>query len=234
MLAKPLEKELAIKLRKQGLSYSEILKSVSVSQASLSLWLRDVNLDDEAKKRLIRISREGILRGAKIKKDARISVEKNIREDAAKDIDKLSNQTLLLMGAALYWAEGSKQKTHNVSAKVIFSNSDDKMIKFFYQWLVKICKIPLEDLHFEIYVHKNGPVVSEQKRYWSNVLGIGLQYFDKVYFKKGNINSYRRNKGIDYHGVLRIKVRRSTNLNRKIMGWVFAAHEQFINYSEVV
>ena len=38
------EKEQAIKLRKKGLSYSEIRKSVPVSKDTLSRWCRDVVL----------------------------------------------------------------------------------------------------------------------------------------------------------------------------------------------
>ena len=36
------EKRLAIKLRKQGYSYKEILEQVHVSKSTISLWCRDV------------------------------------------------------------------------------------------------------------------------------------------------------------------------------------------------
>jgi transposase len=39
MVSKDNEKETAVKLRKQGYSYTEILKKVSVSKATLSEWL---------------------------------------------------------------------------------------------------------------------------------------------------------------------------------------------------
>lgn len=42
----------------------------------------------------------------------------------------------------------------------------------------------------------------------------------KIYLKKNKVNSYRKNKGEGYHGVLRITVKKSTDLNRKVMGLV--------------
>ena len=52
MIEKTQEKQRAITLRKQGLSYNEILKKVPVSKSSLSLWLRSVGLAKEQKQRL--------------------------------------------------------------------------------------------------------------------------------------------------------------------------------------
>jgi hypothetical protein len=44
---KVLEKGKAIQLRKQGKTFSEILREVSVSKGSLSYWLRDIKLTNE-------------------------------------------------------------------------------------------------------------------------------------------------------------------------------------------
>lgn len=234
MLSKPQEKKRAIKLRQKGLSYSEILKLVPVSQATLSLWLRNIRLDEEAKKRLLRIQHEGIMRGANRKKDVRILLEKSIKESAAKDVGKLSHQALLLMGAALYWAEGSKQKIHNVSTGMIFSNSDERMLKFFYRWLTKICEIDISDIYFELYIHRNAAGdINSHRQYWAVILGVKFDDLYRVRYKSGNIESFRKNKLVNYHGLIRIRVRNSTNLNRKIMGWALSAQEQFTNNSGI-
>lgn len=45
-------KRRAIKLRKQGLSYSEIRKKVRVSKSTLSRWCRDVAITEEQALRL--------------------------------------------------------------------------------------------------------------------------------------------------------------------------------------
>jgi len=44
MIFKFKEKEKAIKLRKRGFSYSEILREIPVAKSTLSLWLRSVGL----------------------------------------------------------------------------------------------------------------------------------------------------------------------------------------------
>ena len=53
-MAKVSEKKKAIELRKQGLSYSEIRKIVTVAKSTLSLWLRSVGL---AKRHIRRIKK---------------------------------------------------------------------------------------------------------------------------------------------------------------------------------
>ena len=50
--------------------------------------------------------------------------------------------------------------------------------------------------------------------------GYSTLKFDKIYFKKHVVKSTRHNTQESYHGLLRVRVKRSTNLNRKIMGWI--------------
>jgi len=53
MILKLQEKEKAILLRKEGLSYNEILKQVPVAKSSLALWLQSIELSEKQKQRLI-------------------------------------------------------------------------------------------------------------------------------------------------------------------------------------
>jgi len=48
-----------------------------------------------------------------------------------------------------------------------------------------------------------------------------------VSWKRHKINTKRTNIGKDYFGVLRVYVRRSVNLNRKISGWIEGIVEGF-------
>ncbi|MDD3728951.1 MAG: hypothetical protein PHH50_01355 [Candidatus Pacebacteria bacterium] len=52
MTQKIKEKEKAIKLRKKGLSYNDILKEIPVAKSTLSLWLRDVGLSKRQRQKL--------------------------------------------------------------------------------------------------------------------------------------------------------------------------------------
>ena len=49
---KTLLKERAIKLRREGLSYSEILQKIPVAKSTLSLWLRSIGLSKKQVQRL--------------------------------------------------------------------------------------------------------------------------------------------------------------------------------------
>jgi len=219
MLAKLKEKEIAIELRKQGHSYSEILKKVPVAKSTLSLWLRSVGLAEKQRQRLTEKKRRGQLKGAQAKRKQRILLTEKIKDEAVKEIGKINKREVWLIGTALYWAEGTKQKENNPSQKVRFSNFDPRMIKLFLKWLREIYSIPLENLNFEIYIHETANI-EEAKKYWSNVLNLPITKFQKVRLKKHKIKTNRKNINKNYYGLLAISVKRSTNLNRKIMGWI--------------
>lgn len=219
MILKTKEKEKAIKLRKQGFSYSEILRKVPVAKSTLSLWLRSIGLAKRQKQRLTEKKLNAMKLGWEACRQKRLRTTEEIKTKARNEIGKLSNRELWLIGIALYWAEGTKQKENNPSQKVRFSNSDPLMIKVFFRWLRKICKIPLRDLGFEIYIHETADI-EEAKKYWSCILNLSVKNFQKIRLKKHKINTKRRNIGNKYHGLLAITVKRSTNLNRKIQGWI--------------
>lgn len=221
MILKAKEKEKAIKLRKRGFSYSEILGKIPVAKSSLSLWLRNVGLTKRQRQRLTQKKLAAVLKGAQAKRNYRLAVTEKIKNKARSEIAKLSNRELWLIGATLYWAEGAKQKEHNVSQKVKFSNSDPKMIKIFLKWLQSICKIPKSEIYFRVSLHETAAdKLKEVQKYWSNVTGFPIKNFQKIYWKKHKINTKRKNVGKKYFGLLNIYVRKSTNLNRKILGWI--------------
>jgi hypothetical protein len=122
MIAKDQEKKKAVSLRKEGYSYNEILKVVPVAKSTLSLWLREVGLSIRHKQRLTEKKLVAARKGGLAKRQWRVRLEKSIKEKALQDITGISEYELLILGTALYWAEGSKQKEHLVSVGVIFSN----------------------------------------------------------------------------------------------------------------
>ena len=218
-IEKQKEKSNAVALRKDGFSYNEILKIVPVAKSTLSLWLRSVGLARKQKQRLTMLKMEAALRGAKAKKVKRQIKTIEIKNIAIRDIRRITKRELWLIGVALYWAEGSKQKEHLVSQQVRFSNSDPLMIKLFLRWLSLICGISLDNVEFELYIHKTADIKSAQK-FWLNVLRIPSVRLQKVRIKKNKINTKRKNIGKQYHGLISIRVRRSTDLNRRIDGWI--------------
>jgi len=125
-----------------------------------------------------------------------------------------------LIGIALYWAEGTKQKEKSVSQSVVFSNSDPLMVDFFLRWLLRTINIPQEQIYFELVIHENHKNRHKEIiNFWSKKLRLPKEKFDRIYLKKNLVKTVRKNLLEGYFGLIRIRVRKSTNLNRKISGW---------------
>jgi hypothetical protein len=222
------------KLRYKGFSYSEIRQFIHVSKSSLSLWLKDIILTEEQIKRLRRKGEVARLLGSKALKDARIKRQKRIISKAISEVKPLNISDLWLVGVMLYWAEGAKQKEYHPSQRVCFSNSDPAMLILFLSWLRRCLCINPEDILLEIYIHETYKRTREELlKYWSNTTELPLGKFNKVYYKKNKVHSYRKNRGEGYHGVLRISVKRSTDLNRQITGWIYGVCER-LSISDII
>lgn len=219
MLLKKAEFEAAVSLRLEGKSYSEIANKVQVSKSTLSLWLRDVALEEPIKKILEAKKYQGQRRGGFAKKTLRLQDQRAIELKALKEIDNINKRELWLLGIIAYWCEGSKQKESNVSQRVIFTNSDPILLRLFVKWLKEICGINESDILYSIYIHESADI-DKALVYWSETIDVLKNNFSRTIIKKHITQTNRKNTGNSYHGLIRIAVRRSTNLNRKIKGWV--------------
>jgi hypothetical protein len=216
----PVLKIQAIRLRKEGLTYSEILTQIPVAKSTLSLWLQDVGL---SKKQVHRITEKKLLaalHGGEIKRQNRIVKTEQIHRDAIASIGKISKRELWLMGVMLYWAEGSKEKEHHIGSGVRFTNSDTAMVRVFLRWLTDICHIDKKDIIFDITIHTSHKHRTAQIiNHWVSETGYPPSYFLRTYYKQGNPKTKRANTGDSYFGIVRISVRSSSSLLRKIAGW---------------
>lgn len=214
-------KEKAIKLRKQGHSYSDILKVVPVAKSTLSTWLRDVGLSKPQQQRLTAKKLAAAKRGGAVRKKMRIDTTTEIVNRSKKQIGVISRRELFLIGVVLYWAEGTKEKEGTPGSGIQFTNSDPKMLRIFLLWLRSVCKIDEEKIHFQVYLHEtNNSRVREVVEYWSKSLNVTEDRLSKVYYKRNKILTNRKNTGEYYFGLVRIKVRGSSGLVRSISGWV--------------
>lgn len=219
MISKSQEKEKAVKFRKQGWSYSEILQQIPVAKSTLSLWLHSVGLSKKQKQRLTKKKLAAMKRGSMRCHAIRMERWKAIKEKAVQEINNISEREKWFLGIALYWAEGSKEKEYTKATNLKFSNSDPLMIKFFQKWLLEFLNLKSDDLRYELYIHKKADW-QKAKMYWINQLGIDSSKI-KVYFKKYNPNSKRKNVNDSYKGLIRICVLGGgVDLFRKIDGWV--------------
>lgn len=213
-------KERAILMRRQGKSYGEILAEIPVAKSTLSLWFRSVDLSKRQIQKNTEKRTAAALRGAQSRRNARLKSVSDSASIGREDVGTLSERELWLIGTALHWAEGSKQNAKSPSAGIIFGNSDPRMLTVFLRWL-EYLGVPKDAIRYELYMHIDRKSdMDEFRLWWSQQLGIPMIPADCVYMKKGNIRTKRTNVGDLYHGLLRIKVRSSTALNRKVGGWI--------------
>ena len=216
-VAKHKERQQAIDLRMQGLSYSEILKRVPVAKSSLSLWLHSVGLSKTQHQRITEKKLAGMKRGWETRRRQRVERMKDIHVEALREAKRFLKDPLFVLGTALYWAEGTKQKEWNKSQLISFSNMDPRMHDVFLLWVEKYFHQNRNDLIYQLYIHPSADI-SHAAKHWKTSLKITPQRFS-VYMKPPNTRSPRHNQGAQYHGLMRILIPQSTDLNRRVSGW---------------
>jgi hypothetical protein len=208
----------AIRLRRQGLSYSEIQKIVSVSKASLSLWLNTIPLTLKQKKRLAQLSLVGQVAGAKAQHEKRLKRLQQLEKEVQNELSKLLPNPFFTLGLALYWAEGSKQKPWHLNQRTSVSNSDPLLILTIRKWFTQYCSISKNDFIYRLYVHITAD--REKARLeWAKILNINPEVI-AVSFKKHKIQAYHPHD--HYKGQMVMSVRKSVWLNRRIELWTKA------------
>lgn len=211
----------AIELRKQGFTYSEILKKIPVAKSTLSLWLRSVALSKRQLQIFTEKKKAAQQRGGAARKNERILRANRIFNESRSEIESISKRELWIIGVMLYWAEGAKEKAWRTGCSVKFSNSDPRMIRIFLLWLKVCLMIKEEDLIACVYIHESWKDRRDEiMAYWAGTTGLGYNILNKIYFKRNKSSTKRRNVGDDYHGLVTITVRNSIDLNRKLAGWV--------------
>lgn len=215
------KQNIAIDMRKHGLSYSEIRNRIHVSKSTLSYWLKNLKLTPEQIKKLNNKKVETAKANA-LKKISKTSgmIEK-IKNSSLLDIKEISKKELWLMGIMLYWKNGNKNDLKN---GVHFSSSDPHMIKLFLKWLKETGGIKNGEIKFEIFLKNNCVDKNDLKEkaasYWSDVSGFPKTDFQKNYFQKTNAGKKNRKQSSPEYGFLRVKVAQSSMLARQIAGWI--------------
>lgn len=223
MISKLLEKEKAVLLRKQGKSYSEIMETVPVSKSTLSLWLRNVGLSKKQAQVFSIKKHQAQLRGGAARKTDRIERTAVIGTETRNLIGTLSARERLLIGTALYWAEGAKEKSYRPSARLDFANSDPAMVRFYVNWLRNALGVLDVDIQVMLHIHENRIAEMDSfNKFWLKTTGLKTSNLVKPIIKKHIPKTKRHNIADTYHGLVAIRVRRSTILNRRVQGCINA------------
>lgn len=214
------KQNIAIDMRKRGMSYSEIENRIHVPKSTLAYWLRGVKLTPEQEKKLS----EKRVKVAKANAEKRTNKTKKkvfeIISESARDIQSISKKELWLAGIILYWKNGN---TADLKKGVHFSSNDPGQLKLFLKWLQEIGGISESDIKIDTFTtpeSKRGKkVFSDQEeviKYWIGKTGFPRRSFTNIY---GTAVTKSGNKKFS-PGFLKIRVSASSMLARQIAGWI--------------
>ncbi len=152
----------------------------------MSYWLREFPLSE---KRILELCRSNRKKNeAKIEK-FRIAMRKKREYENRKIYNKyqekfinLSRETLFVAGLMLYLAEGNKKDYY----KIVLTNTDFKVIKFFIYWLNEFLDIPKNKMKAGLYLYENMDIENE-KEIWRKKIG-----FQKLQFYKPSIRKLQK------------------------------------------
>ncbi|WP_413753447.1 hypothetical protein NRF20_27195 [Streptomyces sp. R-74717] len=209
-------REKARELRRQGMTYDRIQVELGCSKSSISLWVRDLPkpVPDHSAVEQARLA-------GRMRWDHELAIrdaERQQTKDAAEgEVGAMSDRELFFAGVALYWAEGSKDKSYSRRETVTFINSDPDVVKVFLAWL-DLLGIERERLRYRVMIHESADVTAAEL-YWADLVHADVSTFQKTTLKKHNPKTVRKNVGAGYRGCLVVRVSKGADLYRRIEGW---------------
>ena len=229
------EKEQAMALRLQGYSYNEINEKLGIPKATLSGWFTGIVLSPAAqnriKKRVQAKSIAGLIKRNKLQTHLARKKSSEIRIAARGRIKKLSPYELLLVGTALYWAEGYKkpmvrngqERTYHA---ISFTNADPVMVKIFIKFLKNILNIPNDKIQASLRIFKH---INEKEalNYWQKITGLNANNFKKTYYGISKSSQGKRPFNRLPYGTIQIRIGDTNNFH-KIMGFINGLMKQVI------
>jgi hypothetical protein len=211
----------ATALRTTGLSAPEIARRLGVSRSTAYLWVRHLPLNRDPEQ-----ERERRRAHSKVMTETRWAAHRRLRDEAqaeahasaASVVGQLDDRDLLLLGAAVYWCEGTKSKPWRRDDHVQFTNSDPGLLSLFLRFL-EVCGVDRTVPTYRVSIHETADP-GAAARWWAGELGLPLDRFQRASLKKHKPATSRRNVGDDYRGCLVINVPRSRELYWRIEGMI--------------
>lgn len=220
MVQDNLLRQRAFVLRLKGKSYGEIKRVLNIPKSTLSSWFKNCPLPSAAKKLLEqkRLAPRKQLMEFNRRRTQIIQAEnKKILQAATNEIRKLSKYELLLLGAALYWAEGYKKQDKNRSPRVNIANSDPALISIFLRFLREIIKVPEERFKVSVRIYPNiNPKLAIN--FWSKTTKIPQNRFHVTTQISRASRGKRPQNSLPY-GTLDLRVNSRQNFYQ-IKGWI--------------
>lgn len=162
------ERERARELRAQSWTLAAIARELSVSKASVSVWVRDVDFVPRPRNRG---HPAGPTHPMRLKKEAELAC---CREEAEEWLGSLSDRELGMFALGLYAGEGDKTRSLGMA------NTSPALLLVYVAWLRRAFRIDETRLRVRLYLH-DGLDLGEAVEFWSSVLDIPQSEFGKPY-----------------------------------------------------
>lgn len=155
-------------MRREGASLGTIHAALPVAKSTISVWVRDIPLDDEHRQALARANpavngrQVGQRAWSRIRRGERLRAQEHGRALAR------GGDTLHCAGCMLYWGEGSKSRNG-----VAFTNADPDMVRLFLRFLRESYRVNDDAIGLRINCHLgNGLTLAEIEQWWLTTLGL--------------------------------------------------------------
>lgn len=194
----------AIRLRKRGKTFSEIIKilRITIPQSTLSFWFKNISLSTKQKKRINRKVLASIKKGRIVAQETnRLKRQKylNSVDERVKHLKQMINNKNVakIALAMLYLGEGSKTQR----GSLMFGNSDPQIIGLFME-LLRDC-YDINESKFRCTLQARADQnIKALERFWSKITKIPLKQFYKARIDPRTIGKI--SKKPNYKGVCRI------------------------------
>lgn len=210
----------AVRLRADGRSVNDIADRLGVAKSTTYQWVRHLPLDNSSEE-----ARQRRQAHSKAMTDARWENHRQARDAARVEtvaraeawVRNLRERELILVGAAIYWSEGTKAKPWRPhDCRVKFVNSDPMLVVLFLRFLDAM-GVPRANLRLRVAIHESADAEAAVE-WWANVVGVSPDLFQRTSLKRHNPKTSRHNVGDDYRGCLIIEALRSSRVYWKIEG----------------
>ncbi len=209
---KSAEKQRARELRCSGLSYNDILRQVSVSKGTLTLWLRDIILTKYQIECIDNKQKAGRERFSLLMHARRERRWAEYQAEAETEYVVLSRDPAFMFGLALYVGEGSK----TIQNEVCITNCDPRVIQKGVEFFLKI-GVPYEALRCAIHLH---PELCQEnaESYWQQITGLPKQQFHKTQRSVSSASNGKKG-NLQVYGTCQVRAS-STKVRQKLSRWM--------------
>ncbi|BCJ72261.1 hypothetical protein CS0771_18050 [Catellatospora sp. IY07-71] len=195
----------------------DIASRLGVARSTAFQWVRHIPLDSDAEAAERRRAHSRAMTDARWGAHrAQTAQRRQLARDAGQAVvGELTEQHLALIGAVIFWCEGTKEKPWRANdGRVTIINTDPRLLRIFVRFLESV-GVSRRELTYRVSIHETADP-DEAARWWAAELDVPLECFRRATMKRHRPSSSRHNQGSGYHRCLVVTARRRRELYWRI------------------